>query len=170
MNKGEKNDKTDNGEKMKQEENVYDYYGYNYFRPWMRRFAPQNKEKDKDKEKEKPEDNNKINNIGAPSSPNMNNPYGNNDYSQWPQYGPWNYGYGGFGFGWPPYGHGGFGYGYGQPPYPHNPQPQEQSPQEQPPENEGNFEDMPFYDPYFGYNYQFGQNQGENNNNNKKPE
>ena len=168
-----KNEKTDNGEKMKQEENVYDYYGYNYFSPWMRRFGPQNQEKPQEKPEEKPENNNKISNEGAPSYPNMNNPYGNNDYSQWGQYGPWNYGYGGgFGFGWPPYGHGGFGYGNGQPPYPNNPPPQEQPPQEQPPENfnnEGNFEDMPFYDPYFGYNYQFGQNQGENNNNTKKP-
>ena len=156
--KGEgKGEKTDTGEKMKQEENVYDYYGYNYFGPWIRKFIPQKKEKDKDKD-------NKINDKGeAPSYSPMDY---NNQYPHYPSFGPWNYGYGGgygygYGYGYPPYS-GGYGQGFGQP---QGPPPQEQPPQQS--SEEGQFDDMPFYDPYFGYNYQFGQNQGGENN--KKP-
>ena len=80
-------------------------------------------------------------------------------------------GYGGFGYGWPPYHHphGGFGYGNDQPPYQQNEQPQPQQ-QNEPPQQgpeEGGFYDMPYYDPYFGFNYQFGQNQQSNDT--KKP-
>ena len=149
--------KTDGGE-MQQEQNVYDYYGNNYFNPWMKKFGPKHEGKDKGKDKGTTDDGN-INNIGnqgqAPPSSNNN---GNNEYQQWPQYGPWNYGYGGgFGYGWPPY-QGGYDYGNGQPPSSNNPPPQEQPPQQS--NQGGNFEEMPFYDPYFGYNYQFGPNQG----------
>ena len=31
---------------MDQEQNVYDYYGYNYFNPWMRRFRPKKEKKE----------------------------------------------------------------------------------------------------------------------------
>ena len=74
-----KGEKTDSGEKMKQEENVYDYYGYNYFRPWMRRFAPQNKEKDKEKEKEKTNEEKNENTDNNSNSNNTNNIINNNN-------------------------------------------------------------------------------------------
>ena len=88
-------------------------------------------------------------------------------------------GFGGFGFGWPPHGfrrhhhHGGFGYGHNQQPnQPHGnapPQNQQNSQPQQEQDQEGEqIYDMPYYDPYFGYNYQFGNNQGESNNT-KKP-
>ena len=59
---------------MKQE-NIYEYYNYNYFSPWMKRFGQQNQEKPTEKQ----ENNNKISNKGVFSSPNMNGPYDNND-------------------------------------------------------------------------------------------
>ena len=151
--------KNDYNEKMKQEENVYDYYGNNYFNPWIKNFE-NNQKYEKPNTTEKGENNIINNKEEAPSISNIS--YDNNEYQQ---YDP--YGYGGYGYGYPPYGfpHGGFGYGFGQQQGPHNPPPQEQPPQ-QPSEE---FYDMPFYDPYFGYNYQFGQNQGGENNKSKNP-
>ena len=142
---------------MHENQNVYDYYGKNYFNPWFRKFQ---------EKKEKTNDgNNEINNQETPSRQQMNNKMGNNNPQQWPQFDPWGIGYGGQGYGWPPYGFhqndGGFGYGHNQPQNQPAP-PQNQSPQQG--EREGGFYDMPYYDPYFGFNYKFGQNQGD-----KKP-
>ena len=144
---------------MNENQNVYDYYGKNYFNPWFREF--QNK-------KEKTNDGkNEINNQESPNNQQTNNQMGYNNPQQWPQFDPWGIGYGGqgYGYGWPPFGFhqndGGFGYGHNQPQNQPAP-PQNQSPQQG--EGEGGFYDMPFYDPYFGFNYQFDQNQGD-----KKP-
>ena len=152
--KGEKADKNIN-----ENQNVYDYYGNNYFNPWFRQF------KNNQKEPKTKEGTNEITNQPAPSSSGEINNQMGQQYP--PPYDPWGMGYGGFGFGWPPFSmphHGGFGYGNDQQPYQPNvpPQQQNQPPQQEENGEEGGF-DMPFYDPYFGYNYQFGQNQQTNN-------
>jgi len=114
---------------------------------------------------------NEINNQPAPSHSQYNEQNNYGYPQQYQGYDPWGIGYGGFGYGygWPPYQHqpsAGFGYGYDQQPHQQNEPPQQQNePPQQGPE-EGGFYDMPYYDPYFGYNYQFGGNQQSND---KKP-
>ena len=145
------NEKDEKGNKGNENQNVYDYYGNNYFNPWFRQF--ENNQKVEGTQTK--EDKNEINNQQAPPGYSQMN-------SQNPQpYDPWGIGFGGYGYGFPPYGmpHGGFGYGNNQPPMqPNQPAPhQSESPQQG--QNEREYYDMPYYDPYFGYNYQFGQNQ-----------
>ena len=166
------NDKDNKQKNTNENQNVYDYYGNNYFKPWFRHHH----KKDGNQAKDAPKNENKD----TPQAPNASE--ANNNPNQW-QNDPWGMGFGGFGFGWPPFGfrrhhhHGGFGYGHNQQPnQPHgnappqnqqNSQPQQVQEQEQDKEGEQIY-DMPYYDPYFGYNYQFGNNQGESNNT-KKP-
>ena len=139
--------------KMNDNQNVYDYYGNNYFNPWFRQFENnQKKEEGQTKDQQAPPGFSQINNQN-----DSQNPPGR------PPFDPWGMGYGGFGYGYPPYGfpHGGFGYGFNQPPMqPNQPAPQQNAPQQNDTPQQGqNDYDMPYYDPYFGYNYQFGQNQ-----------
>ena len=155
-----KDEKGEKPKNMTENQNVYDYYGNNYFNPWFRHFNNnQNQKKEGNQTNEGPK-NEISNNPQAPNASQMNN---NMEYPQWQyQHDPWGMGYGGFGgfgYGWPPFGfgrhfQGGFGYGNNQP------QNQPQQPPQQQDQGEGNDYDMPYYDPYFGYNYQFGQNQG----------
>ena len=83
--------KNDYNEKMKQEENVYDYYGNNYFNPWIKNFE-NNQKYEKPNTTEKGENNIINNKEEAPSISNIS--YDNNEYQQ---YDP--YGYGGYGYG-----------------------------------------------------------------------
>ena len=162
-----KDEKEDKNKMMNDNQNVYNYYGCHYFNPWFKKFDQnQNNEVPKPKEEK-----NEINN----QNPQMNYQMGGgyeypSQYQQ--QYDPWGIGYGGFGYGYgfPPYGfnhpHGGYGQGNEQPP--NQPAPPQNEPQQQEQGEGERYFDMPFYDPYFGYNYQFGQNQGGNNDT-KKP-
>ena len=163
-----KDQKDDKNKIMRDNQNVYNYYGAHYFNPWFKRME-NNKKTGEPKYKE---EKNEITNQPGEGSQyqQMNYPMGGPSQRQ-QQFDPWGIGYGGFGYGFPPYGfhhQGGNGHGYGQHQNQSSPPPNEPQQQEQG-EGEGNgYFDMPYYDPYFGYNYQFGQNQGGNNTT-KKP-
>ncbi len=155
------NGKDNKQKKTTEDQDVYDYYGNNYFNPWFKHYH----KKDGNQSKETPK--NEI--KDTPQAPNVSET--NNDQNPW-QNDPWGMGFGGFGFGLPPFGfrrhhHGGFGYGHNQQPnQPHGNEPQQAQQNSQPQqEQEGEqIYDMPYYDPYFGYNYQFDKNQCESNN------